>query len=233
MAKEFYNVTYKTYLNDRVKAVPFRDSETFPLYIQITYDRRTTAIKSYYFEIFQQVKYDYTNTSLRDIEQLENNAINYVINWYSEKFDLNLFPAWYRMFSKDILESLDIPFKNWLAAFLQKQKISGFGALIEAGIHQVSALQILEEIHTIFPSDLYTKMLAEAAKEAPPFIPLSAYVRTRKNTPFCLPLHEWLTLQNSQEIDDFMNESPECWGYDILKIIRYIKQLLYPKGFEQ
>ena len=41
MPKEFYNVSYKTYLNERVKPVRFRGRETFPLYIQITYDRKT------------------------------------------------------------------------------------------------------------------------------------------------------------------------------------------------
>jgi hypothetical protein len=44
MAKEYYLVSYKTYRNDRIKPVLFQDRETHPLYVQLTYDRRTTVV---------------------------------------------------------------------------------------------------------------------------------------------------------------------------------------------
>jgi hypothetical protein len=233
MAKEFYKVTYKTLHYDRVKPVTFRDTEVFPLYIQITYDRKTTYFKSSFFEIFQQPKYDYLNVSLQDIEQLETATIDFIVNRFSETFSLDQFRIWYPMFSQDVLDSLDAPFKSWFSIFLSHQNFTGFSNLIQAGIEKVSALQILEETKNIFSSDLYTQMMEKAVKDAPPFIPLSLFILTQKKKgPFSLPLHEWVKIQNSQELDDFLRATPECWGYDILRIIREIKQLLYPKGFD-
>lgn len=52
-----YKVTYKTYFNERLKEVSFHGKLTHPLYIQVTFDRKTTFYKSYYFELFSKPKY--------------------------------------------------------------------------------------------------------------------------------------------------------------------------------
>jgi hypothetical protein len=50
-------ISYKTYLNDRLKQVDFHGQLTYPLYIQVTYERKTIFFKSYYFELFSKSRY--------------------------------------------------------------------------------------------------------------------------------------------------------------------------------
>ena len=53
-------VSYKTYLNDRLKQVDFHGQPTYPLYVQVAYERKTTFLKSYYFEQFSKPRFAIT-----------------------------------------------------------------------------------------------------------------------------------------------------------------------------
>ena len=50
-------ISYKTYLNDRLKQVDFHGQLTCPLYVQVTFERKTIFFKSYYFELFSKSRY--------------------------------------------------------------------------------------------------------------------------------------------------------------------------------
>lgn len=50
-------ISFKTYLNDRLKQVDFHGQLTFPLYVQVTYERKPIYFKSYYFELFSKPRY--------------------------------------------------------------------------------------------------------------------------------------------------------------------------------
>src|SRR5260221_10619501 len=112
MAKT-YKVSYKTYLNDRLKQVPFHGKLTHPLYVQVTYDRKTIFFKSYYFDLFAQPKYDFLQMPLFQVDELESSVAEFLIKWDVEKFSLDHFSHRYKMFSKDLLDSFDGPFKVW------------------------------------------------------------------------------------------------------------------------
>src|SRR5258708_35403667 len=71
MAKEFYDISYKTYFNTRIKDVVFQGEETWPLYVQVTYDRETIFFKSYYFDLFSQPKYDFLKMPMIQVDALE------------------------------------------------------------------------------------------------------------------------------------------------------------------
>ena len=146
MAKEYYKVSRKTYKNERVKPVLFQGAETYPLYVQLTFDRKTTFFKSYYFEVFSQAQYNYLGNTLPQIEELESRAIDFVTDKYSEQFDLEIFPIWYKKFNKDVLDGLDVPFKEWLIAYFQRERVGGFAALLRRGLTDVCALELLDKI---------------------------------------------------------------------------------------
>src|ERR1700761_7324669 len=99
MAKEFYSVSYKTYYNERLKTRQLNGREVYPLYIQITYDRKTIFFKSNFFDLFARPKYDFLHTTLAQIEELENRVIDTLIERDAEKFDLNRMLDQYRVAS--------------------------------------------------------------------------------------------------------------------------------------
>src|SRR5450432_4017731 len=52
------NITYKVFLFERVKKkIRFFNTETYPLQIRLTAGARTLYLKSYFFSILQQNKY--------------------------------------------------------------------------------------------------------------------------------------------------------------------------------
>jgi hypothetical protein len=54
-----YQVTYKVYHNERIKMVSFHGKLVYPLYIRLTFDRRSTEYKSNLFDLFMKPKYGY------------------------------------------------------------------------------------------------------------------------------------------------------------------------------
>ena len=55
--KKIEILPHKTYFNYRLKQVNFHGMTTFPLYVQVTFARKTHFFKSYYFELFTKERY--------------------------------------------------------------------------------------------------------------------------------------------------------------------------------
>jgi hypothetical protein len=230
MPKEFYKVSYKTYFNERVKPVQFRRRDTYPLYVQITYDRKSTSLKSYYFDVFSQPKYDYIGMTIDQMDALESRVIDFVTAKYSDRFTLADFPAWYKVFNKCVLDSLETPFKEWLIGYFEAEKVAGYAALLRQGMQEVSALELLDEFKTALAPDLYERLITKAAAEGPPYIPLAAYVRDRQpKGPFCLPLHDWIQHERQVDAEDFIYH--QYRDYQMAKILKTIRLLLHPHGY--
>lgn len=74
-------------MNDRLKQVDFHGQSTYPLFVQVTYDRKPIYFKSYYFELFSKPRHLLTVTSvgtkapkLDEIIKRENAVINFIID---------------------------------------------------------------------------------------------------------------------------------------------------------
>ena len=118
-----YKVTYKTYFNDRLKKVFFHGVPTYPLYIQVTFDRRTIVFKSYYFELFSKPRYAIFQTNkihgpaIMDIIEKENELIDFVIDKTLANFSLELFKQEYNFYSKDLCDEMEEGFSDYLFIF--------------------------------------------------------------------------------------------------------------------
>jgi hypothetical protein len=164
------------------------------------------------------------------MDELESRVIDYLTDRYSAEFSLHSFPSWYQMFNKDVLDSLENPFKEWLIAYFEREKVPGYAALLRHGMQEVSALELLDEFKISLAPDLYARLMAAAATDAPPYIPIAAYIRHRQpKGPFCLPLHEWIQPERQVQAEDYLYK--EFYPYDMGRIIKAIKHLLYPRGF--
>jgi hypothetical protein len=229
MPKEYYDISYKTYFNDRIKPKMFQGAESYPLYVQVTFDRETSFFKSYYFDLFARPKYDFQETSIAQIDELEGRVINDIISRNKEHFDLYRFSRQYKILCQDVLDTFDRPFRIWLADYLKEDGLSGLGSLLAYSPDEVAGIRVWEDLKEILEPKRFEKMEDKAIR-AGPYLPLAMYVRHHSpEGPFCLPLHEWVVLEKNIAIENFIDE--KFWLVEFIPILGAIKSVLYPNGF--
>jgi hypothetical protein len=192
MAKAYYDVSYKTYYNDRLKPVQFRGKESHPLYVRVTYDRETTSFRSYYFDLFRQKKYDLQGPTLAQIDELEGRVIDYIIARNTNRFTLDRLLSEYRLYSEDILNWFERPFLLWLAECLRAERLPDLATVVEQGTEEVLAIQLWDDLKASLRPDIVSRIEEKAFREVQLYYLLAAYVRDKfPQGPFCLPYHEW------------------------------------------
>jgi hypothetical protein len=230
MAKEYYDVSYKTFFNARIKQTVFQGKETWPLYVQVTYDRKTIFFKSYYFDLFAQPKYNFLQMPLFQVDELESRVAEFSVKWDAKRFDLDIFSRRYKVFSIDILDSFDGRFKIWLANYFQQEGWSGLAAAVAQSNDGVAAIQLWDDLKKCMEPGIFEKMEEKAARDGGPYLPLATYIRHKlPKGPFCLPLHEWSHQEKQIEIEDFIDE--RFWRVDMGQIWRAVRDLLHPIGY--
>lgn len=115
-----YKITYKTYLNERLKQVDFHGQLTYPLYVQVTFERKTIFFKSYYFELFAKSRYFLVvpgagskGPSLEQVIEKENEVINFILNKFKDDFSLEKFKTAYAYYSKDLCDITERGFVDY------------------------------------------------------------------------------------------------------------------------
>jgi len=229
MGKEHYDISFKTYFNERLNPTVFRGKESYPLYVQVTYGRKTLFFKSYYFELFSRPKYDFLRTTISQIDKLESGVIDFFIGPYSDRFELDLLRRDYKKASRDALDSFEGPFKIWLAAYLKKGGFPGLSALLEYAPDEVCAIQVWDDLKKVLDPENFKEM-EKMAMRAGPYMPLATYVRhVSPEGPFCLPAYEWAKEEKRIEIENFIDD--RFYGVDFGLIIRQVHGLLFPRRF--
>jgi len=232
MAKEFYDVSHKTYFNARIKPVFFQGKEMHPLYVQVTYDRRTIFFKSYYFGLFAQPKYEFLGVTLAQINELETRVIDYILARTGDYFSLDEVSRLYKLLSVDVLDSFDGSFKIWMGAFFRGEGLSGLAVAIEQVGEGVAGIRLWDDCKRSLDAAIFARMEEKALAWGNPYMPLATYVRGKNpEGPFCLPVFEWAEEGKRVEIEFFLDEIYEHWQYDMGQIIREVRELLYPEGF--
>jgi len=137
MERKTYAVTYKVYSNARIKPVPFHGTSVFPLYIQMTFDRKTTVYKCNLFELFLKPKYGIRETGeafrpdLLEIIKREEKLIEWIIDKHPENFSLDLFKKEYDHYSIDLLNEFEPVFRGFMRTFFQGEGLPSFADVFE------------------------------------------------------------------------------------------------------
>ncbi len=233
MAKDYYDVSYKTYFNDRIKPVLFRGEEVYPLYVQVTYDRRTIFFKSYYFELFARPKYDFLGTTISRINELESRVIDHLIAEHSDRFGLDELSRQYKIESRDVLDSFDWSFKIWMGTFFAEEGFPGLSVLLRNAPDGVAAIQLWDDLKKNLSPDVFDRMEEMAVEDGQPYLPLATYIRDHfPEGPFCLPLYEWGKEEKRIAIEEYLEGMDVFRRLDMGLVIRKVSLLLYPKrGF--
>jgi hypothetical protein len=194
-----YKITYKTYLNDRLKEVDFHGKLTHPLYVQVTYERKTIFFKSYYFELFSKPRYLLVvpplppkGPTMEEVIEKEKEVIDFIIVKHEKDFSLETFKQAYAYYSKDLCDLTEKGFMDYVFNFLWDKGMPILGDIMKWGGKHVIAYDLVRDMKRALHKQLYEELIASSFHYAPPYLPLYGFMKETKQWPMlCLTRKEW------------------------------------------
>jgi hypothetical protein len=193
-----YKVSYKTYFNDRLKQVHFHGEMTYPLYVQVTFDRKTITFKSYYFELFSKPRYviimdgKMNGPKIKDIIEKENALIDFVIDKNLPDFSLDKFKLDYAYYSQDLCDVTEEGFIDYLFVFFQDKGMPALATTVQEGSKFRILYDVVRDFKRAFNRPLYDELVENSFYFAPPYLPLYGYMQQSKRWPMLsLTVMEW------------------------------------------
>lgn len=193
-----YKVSYKTYLNDRLKQVHLHDKLTYPLYVQVTFERKTIFFKSYYFELFSKPRYFLSaaglsrGPSIEEIAAKENEVIDFIINKHSDNFSLDLFKQEYAFYSKDLCDITEEGFIDYMYTFFEDKGMPALAVTVKEGCKYCTAYDVVRDMKLAFTKPFYEELVENSLHYAPPYLPLYGFMQETKKWPMLsLTVMEW------------------------------------------
>jgi hypothetical protein len=228
-------ISYKTYLNDRLKQVNFHGTLTHPLYVQVTFERKTLFFKSYYFELFAKERYflKIPGTSIAEgprllqVISLETEAIKFIVNKHPEEFSLELFKKEYAYYSKDLCDELEGGFSDYLYTFFYDEGLSSFAELIKIGSQHTIAYELVRDLKSVLAPPVWEKLIDNSFHYAPPYLPVYGFMKETKCWPMlCLTRMEWSLPERKRAFKDYVRVHYPAMDADqlIAKIVQYSKK---------
>ncbi|OMP75755.1 hypothetical protein [[Flexibacter] sp. ATCC 35208] len=206
-----YKVSYKTYFNDRLKQVFFHGQLTYPLYVQVTFDRKTIVFKSYYFELFSKARYvifmdgKMHGPSLEQIMEKEELLINYIIDKRLPDFSLDQFKLDYTFYSKDLCDEMEPGFIDYLFVFFQDKGMPALATTIQQGSKFRILYDVVGDMKRAFNRPLYDELVDNSFYYAPPYLPLYGFMQQTKKWPMLsLTVMEWEDIKTKAKFADYM-----------------------------
>jgi hypothetical protein len=227
-----HKITYKVFLFERVKKkVKFFDTETYPLQIRLTAGLRTLYLKSYFFTILQQNKYQQeavfnaTKISIEDIIYREEELIRYILNKQRKTTSLDAVRQEYGFLSYDLLHELDDNFKKFLVDFFYAENLPAYSVFIQNDGSNLTSEFILDNLGMSLQPAVFNKLLEAAIKKAPPYIPFIKFFRENVKARLpVFPVYQWQQENMLQAFTLFIDKKfPE---YKIHHPADYINKLL-------
>ena len=208
-----YKVTYKTYFNERLKTVSFHGKVTHPLYVQVTFDRKSIFFKSYYFELFSKSRYllfaagKKKSPSIENIIAMENELIDFVIEKTIDNFSLDRFRKMYLYYCRDLCHISEGGFRDYLLTFFSDQGMPALATMITDGSKGKILFDIVQDLKLALKPDLYSKLIDNSFHYAPPYIPLYGFMFEQKKWPLLsLTVKEWTDLKTRMTFEQFIEQ---------------------------
>jgi hypothetical protein len=227
-----YKITYKTYLNDRLKEVDFHGKLTHPLYVQVTYERKTIFFKSYYFELFSKSRYLLVvpplppkGPTMEAVIDKEKEVIDFIIAKHEKDFTLDKFKQAYAYYSKDLCDLTEKGFMDYLFTFLWDKGMPILGDIMKYGGNHVIAYDLVRDMKRGLNKPLYEELITKSFHYAPPYLLLYGFMKVTKQWPMlCLSAMEWEKPETREAFREYAgNYYPEM---DKDKLVEQVNKFL-------
>jgi hypothetical protein len=222
-------ISYKTYFNYRLKQINFHGVTTYPLYVQVTFARKTHFFKSYYFELFAKERYflKIPGTSIAEgpgilqVISMETEVIRFIANKHPDDFSLELFKKEYDYYSKDLCDELESGFIDYLYTFFYDEGMPSLAETIKAGSKSTIAYGLVRDLKSVLHETVNDKLIANSFYYAPPYLPVYGFMKEAKKWPMlCLTRREWELAETKEAFKAYVKRHyPKM---DVAKVIEQI-----------
>lgn len=212
-----YKISYKTYPNNRLKPTNFHGFETYPLYIQVTYMRKSIFFKSYLFELLSAVRFSggYAKKIkpplINEVVQMENDLLKFVTNILSSDFTLEEFKQTYHLYSQDLCHQTEEDFRVYMFMFFINKGLKTLAHALADKSRDYVLYTLLKDMKTSMVPDLYNELIDGAIPYGPfaaPYLLLYDYISQIKGKSFLLlTVKEWSNRETRQAFIKFLSEN--------------------------
>lgn len=222
-------ISYKVYLNERLKPVLFHGQETYPLYIQLIYDRKPLYFKSYFFDLLSDEKYILSGSekdrypTVEEVIQKEERLLAYITG--KKYATVEEIKADYFLNGFDLLYPMDNGFKEYMLIFFMDEGKSDLGRVVLGARSLITSNGLLKALKGGLKPALYDKLIENATWYAPPYLPLEEFSKKLSKEEFAtLSVYEW----NDPELQDQFKKmvADKFPAYDYKEIQRVVKQTI-------
>jgi hypothetical protein len=226
-----YKVTHKVYYNEKLNKVLFHGKPTYPLYVQVTFDRKTIFFKSNFFELLSKPKYEIPDLGkiygpdLKEVIKKEDELIDFIVDKNLSDFSLELFKKEYEYYSRDLLDEMEDGFRDYLYTFFQDEGMPWLAITFREGSKYISPFNIVYDMQIAINPKMYSKLIENSFYYAPPYYPLFSFAKTlSKSNSIMFTVGDWTIGNIKEKFVDFMNKNFE--KHDLFAVLKAIKGLV-------
>jgi hypothetical protein len=160
----------------------------FPLYVQVTFDRKPVTFKSYYYDLYSKSKYATRAGSkifipdIKTIIKKEETLIEYIIDKNLENFSLIKFKGEYVHYGRDLLDTMEADFLDYVYVFFNDAGFPFLADTLKSGSLDSHAFYLMEDMKMSLKDPLYKKLEENSFYYAPPYLPLYAFSKKMKGS---------------------------------------------------
>jgi hypothetical protein len=209
--KKTYQVTYKVYHNERLKKVSFHGKLVYPLYLRLTFDRRTTEYRSNLFDLFMKPKYGIRVSGeifpphIDKIIEREEKLIEFIIDRHPDDFSLELFKKEYDYYGRDLLDEMEEGFLNYLRLFFDDEGMPFLGDVFALSYQEVVLYNVVLDLKRALKPDIYQRLIEHSFLFAPPYYPLQQFLETPLRPPLVIfTVMDWHNAGIKNRFTEFM-----------------------------
>jgi len=191
-----YEVTYSIINNDEISKEFFHDKWLQPLYVKLTYQRKSTKYRSRLFDLFQKPKYglhvakDVIAPDIEAIIKREESLVEFIINKHSDNFSFKAFKEDYDFYSRDVLTLMEIDFISFLRTHLDDVGMPFLSEALtdESVCEKLSIYEVVQDLKLAFKPDHYEDIVESSVQYANPYFPVSKFLENAMRHPYALTL---------------------------------------------
>lgn len=216
-----YKITFKAYYNERLNKVDFHGEQTYPLYIQITYRRKTIIFKSYFFYLLSKPRYKIggglriKTPSLSEVIEKENAVLNFLIEDWPRDFTVDHFKSLYDIYSKDLCTLTEEDFRLYMFVFFKMRKMSTLAYVLSNIKVDYVLYDLLKDMATSIEPGLHKALLEGAVshgKFAALYLPLYGFIKSSRPAHLkILSLYEWADTKVQQALLKYLSDNHPEW----------------------
>lgn len=206
-------ISYKIYPNDRLKTTFFHGKMVLPLYIQVVYNRNNIQFRSYYFDLFSDIRYAIFisgahGPGIEAIQKQEAILIEAIIEKLGDSFSLDLFRKNYEIYCLDLCDVTEPRFRDYVEVFFQDEGMFDLGMVLKQGGKVRLMNSVINDLKRVLNEKFYKKLIDHAFYYAPPYLPLFRFMETKKKWPMLsLSVMEWESGDTKDEFAKFVSDA--------------------------